>query len=372
MFQFVQSFVKMPGKKVKKNAGTRGSGRKSKEVEGKAKVEKVIDLVEIQNSGVKINIIETNTSSVKNNNHVQDKVKLEVKHVIKEEEKENVKPAEPEDSADESGFQELNSSQLEKSEDLNQGFLESKKSPALLDVGPSQSSTPKPKLEVLERASTRRASSVSVLSTTEDRTFEDYAKAGVPRNIIMMKHPLENTWTFWYQKNDPNVNWEQQLKQIVDVATIEDFWAVFHHLESASNLQEGQDYSLFKKGIIPDWSDVQNTKGGRMIVNMDREKQQLEQRARRERLDWLWLELLLVLIGEQAGEHSNQCNGATLNVKKRADRLSVWLRSAADLEGIREVGSMVKAALRLRQGQVYFQVSGLLLTFIVLIDRFLN
>ena len=41
-----------------------------------------------------------------------EEFKLEVKQVIKEE-KENVKPAEPEDSADESGFQELNSSQLE-------------------------------------------------------------------------------------------------------------------------------------------------------------------------------------------------------------------------------------------------------------------
>ena len=113
MFQFVQPFVKMPGKKVKKNAGTRGSGKKSKEVEGNVKVEKNIDLIEIQNSGVKINIIKTNSSSVKNNNDDKEEVKLEVEQVVKEEEKENVKPAEPEDSADESGFQELNSSQLE-------------------------------------------------------------------------------------------------------------------------------------------------------------------------------------------------------------------------------------------------------------------
>ena len=71
MFQFVQPFVKVPGRKVKKNAGTRGSGKKSKE--GTVKVEKVLDLVEIQNLRVKINIIKTNSSSVKNNNDVRER-----------------------------------------------------------------------------------------------------------------------------------------------------------------------------------------------------------------------------------------------------------------------------------------------------------
>ena len=47
---------------------------------------------------------------------------------------------------------------------------------------------------------------------------------------------------------------------------------VYHHLEPACNLREGQDYLLFKKGICPDWSDPHNLQGGRLIVNIRREE----------------------------------------------------------------------------------------------------
>ena len=43
---------------------------------------------------------------------------------------------------------------------------------------------------------------------------------------------------------------------------------VYHHLEPACNLREGQDYLLFKKGIRPNWEDPLNKQGGRLIVNM--------------------------------------------------------------------------------------------------------
>ena len=52
----------MPGKKVKKNTGNRGRGMKSKYQRKDVKVEKVIELMEMLNSGVNINIVETNTS----------------------------------------------------------------------------------------------------------------------------------------------------------------------------------------------------------------------------------------------------------------------------------------------------------------------
>ena len=37
------------------------------------------------------------------------------------------------------------------------------------------------------------------LAAVTDVTIEDYVRSGVPRYIAEMKHPLENTWTFWYQ-----------------------------------------------------------------------------------------------------------------------------------------------------------------------------
>jgi hypothetical protein len=42
------------------------------------------------------------------------------------------------------------------------------------------------------------------------------------------------------------VRWEDCLKKIHDVRTIEDFWAVYHCIERVSTFATGCDYSLFK------------------------------------------------------------------------------------------------------------------------------
>ena len=36
---------------------------------------------------------------------------------------------------------------------------------------------------------------------------------------------------------------------------MEDFWALYNHIELASRLAAGCDYSLFKEGVKPMWED---------------------------------------------------------------------------------------------------------------------
>ena len=36
---------------------------------------------------------------------------------------------------------------------------------------------------------------------------------------------------------------------------VEDFWALYNHIELASRLAAGCDYSLFKEGVKPMWED---------------------------------------------------------------------------------------------------------------------
>jgi translation initiation factor 4E len=117
-----------------------------------------------------------------------------------------------------------------------------------------------------------------------------------------------------------------------------------------SALREGQEYQLFKQGIKPDWSDTRNSRGGRLIYNMKKDGQ--------EKLETAWMEVLLVLIGEQAGEFAYQVNGAALSVKKREDRLAVWLKVAEDLAGVTRVGRLVKSQLGLGPSQLFFQAHG--------------
>jgi len=277
------------------------------------------------------------------------------------------------DFSDSSGFQEMSSSLLEKQESqlmssengsgMNYSLLENSN----VSFGPNDDfnqgfidhSFEEKKMEA-QGVQQRRGKKSKAPKQQSYPTIDAFVKAGVPRWIATMKHPLQNTWTFWYQKLDPRLSWEAQAQIVVDVATVEDFWQVYHHLEPACNLREGQDYLLFKKGICPNWSDPLNKQGGRLIVNMRREEggqSREEVLARKNRLETMWVELLLVLIGEQAGAEAALINGAAVNPKKKADRLAVWLKEASNMEAVISVGKLVKERLQLEAGskQVYFQ-----------------
>jgi translation initiation factor 4E len=53
----------------------------------------------------------------------------------------------------------------------------------------------------------------------------------------------------------------------------------------ASELRQGCDYSLFKKGILPMWEDDSNKRGGRWLIN-------LAKNQRGNDLDKYWLEIV--------------------------------------------------------------------------------
>ena len=364
-------------KKVKKNKGSKGkngNGGKTAEkriVDERVEVGDIISLVDLHKEGHQLNIV--NDTSDNNNENKEDKT---TKQTVSDESS----PAKKDCSTttDESGYQEANSSLLDKSSinccdnklstDPCQGFLTRNNCyEASSNIKLNQAVTGNladhvdpPSSHPYKVSSSRQdgeeCSKKQETVNCGDMSIEDYILAGVPRYIAVMKHPLENIWTFWYQKNDPSVKWEAQMKPIVSVGTVEDFWQVYNYLEPASNLQEGQDYSLFKKGMFPDWSDFQNMQGGRLIINMDKKEQMNEHpRKRKERVEYMWLEVLLILIGEQTEENAHQVNGVTFNVKKRADRISVWLRNAADREGVIGVGRLVKNRLDLGPNKIYFQ-----------------
>ena len=88
-----------------------------------------------------------------------------------------------------------------------------------------------------------------------------------PEKII--KHPLQNAWTLWFFKNDKSRSWEENQRPIITVTTVEDFWSLYNHIEVASRLPAGCDYSLFKEGIFPDWEDKRNAPGRRVGMGQE-------------------------------------------------------------------------------------------------------
>jgi len=155
----------------------------------------------------------------------------------------------------------------------------------------------------------------------------------------LMKHPLQNEWTLWYLESDRTKSWEELQNDITSFETVEDFWSLYNHIKLASEIKVGSDYSLFKKGIRPMWEDEANIKGGRWVITLGRQ-------YRRSDLDNLWLDVLLCLIGETF-DHSDQICGAVVNIRTKADKISVWTADGSNKEAVMEIGYKLKESLRL-------------------------
>jgi len=159
-------------------------------------------------------------------------------------------------------------------------------------------------------------------------------------NEMMIKHPLQNKWGLWFFKNDKLKSWADNLRLITTFDTVEDFWGVYNHIQLASKLGLGCDYSLFKDGIRPMWEDEKNRLGGRWLVNINKNQRATD-------LDRLWLETLLCLIGEAFGDDSDSVCGAVVNIRHKGDKLAVWTGIADNGESVMKVGKQFKERLTL-------------------------
>jgi len=167
-------------------------------------------------------------------------------------------------------------------------------------------------------------------NVTEEEKFDE------PDQTI--KHPLQNSWTLWFFKNDKSKQWEENQREIITFNTVEDFWGLYNHIELASRLQSGCDYSLFKEGVKPMWEDDRNRKGGRWLINLDKKQ-------RGSCLDNFWLEVMLCLIGETFDTESVLVNGAVVNVRNKGDKIAMWLCDAKQGDAIIKIGQKLKERL---------------------------
>lgn len=158
--------------------------------------------------------------------------------------------------------------------------------------------------------------------------------------LAHVKHPLQNKWALWFYKTDKAKSWKANLRLVTSFDTVEDFWAVYNHIKAASRLQSGCDYSLFKEGIEPMWEDERNRQGGRWLVNTSKN-------VREQDLDRLWLETLMLLVGESFGEYSDSVCGAVVQIRAKGDKLAIWTKNAADESANVGIGRKFKERLNL-------------------------
>lgn len=130
---------------------------------------------------------------------------------------------------------------------------------------------------------------------------------------------MRNPWCFWFRPSIPknvSIPYDETVHGLAEVATAEQFWAVYRHLARPSALQPVSDYHLFKKGVRPIWEDEENRKGGKWLV-----------RLKKGVADRYWEALMLALIGDQFHDAGVEICGAVVSVRNGEDIISIWTAS---------------------------------------------
>ena len=152
------------------------------------------------------------------------------------------------------------------------------------------------------------------------------------------EHPLQFNYAFWFSRRSPGkqTSYDQNLKQIIVVASVEQFWQLYSHVMRPSDLGTGHsDYHLFKEGIRPMWEDEANKAGGKWIV-----------RLRKGIASRCWENLILAMLGEQFMVGEEIC-GSVISIRYQEDILSLWNRTASDQVTTSRIRDTLKRVLNL-------------------------
>ncbi|KAF2751737.1 eukaryotic translation initiation factor 4E [Sporormia fimetaria CBS 119925] len=176
-----------------------------------------------------------------------------------------------------------------------------------------------------------------------------------PENFNV-KHPLMNTWTLWFTKppSGKGDNWNELLKEVISFESVEEFWGIYNNITPTSELALKSDYHLFKKGVRPEWEDVQNKHGGKWAYQFKDKKA--------VNIDALWLHVMLAAIGENLeDEDDNEVMGVVVNVRRGFYRIGLWTRTVGKAQGktspeqgkemLLKIGRRFKAALQLKDNE---------------------
>ncbi|KAL7570354.1 hypothetical protein ACA910_017194 [Epithemia clementina (nom. ined.)] len=175
--------------------------------------------------------------------------------------------------------------------------------------------------------------------------------------------PLQNEWVLWEHKSTTNTGsnasskqnsnqWKDNMNALAEFSTVQDFWRNFNHIPTPSQVffdgdcrkkvgPDGrtiEEFSLFKKGIEPEWGDPANAEGGEWFC-----RQSLEG----EVLDLYWQNLVLAVVGETIEDavtgpgEEDVINGIRVLDKSRGYptfKIEIWIKSrdVAIREGIRD------------------------------------
>ncbi|TKY71917.1 Eukaryotic translation initiation factor 4E-1 [Spatholobus suberectus] len=157
-----------------------------------------------------------------------------------------------------------------------------------------------------------------------------------PAALLHHPHPLENSWTFWFDNpfaKSKQAAWGSSIRPVYTFATVEEFWSIFNNIHHPSKLAGGADFHCFKDKIEPKWEDPICANGGKWTMTFQKGKS-----------DTSWLYTLLAMIGEQF-DHGDEICGAVVNVRNRQDKIALWTKNASNEAAQMSIGKQWKEFL---------------------------
>ncbi|XP_027930365.1 eukaryotic translation initiation factor 4E-1-like [Vigna unguiculata] len=170
----------------------------------------------------------------------------------------------------------------------------------------------------------------------EDADDAASAASKPPSALLRNPHPLENSWTFWFDNRSAKSKqdeWGSSIRPIYTFATVEEFWSIYNNIHHPSKLGVRVDFHCFKYKIEPKWEDPICANGGKWTMTFQRGKS-----------DTSWLYTLLAMIGEQF-DHGDEICGAVVNVRNRQDKISIWTKNASNEAAQMSIGKQWKEFL---------------------------
>jgi len=168
----------------------------------------------------------------------------------------------------------------------------------------------------------------------------------VPPAISRPHHKLQSSWTLWYSPRNNKSNWCENQHQVCSMSSVEDFWHCYNQIKLASKLPTGSTYAVFRKGINPDWEDEANAQGGRWMIYFDK-------MDRHSQMDSRWMEVLLLALGNHLGL---SVAGVQVCIRKKFDRIEVWLGNSSKMRSVAEIGRKLKQQLGFDATKMEFSI----------------
>ncbi|XP_044460649.1 eukaryotic translation initiation factor 4E-1-like [Mangifera indica] len=170
----------------------------------------------------------------------------------------------------------------------------------------------------------------------EGEIVDDNEPSTKPTAVIRESHPLEHSWTFWFDNfsaKSKQATWGSSMRSIYTFSTVEQFWSLYNNINHPSKLAVGADFYCFKHKIEPKWEDPICANGGKWTLIFPRGKS-----------DQCWLYTLLALIGEQF-DHGDEICGVVVNVRPRQEKIALWTKNAANEAAQLSIGKQWKDLL---------------------------